>query len=174
MGDDQQKTIRAGMIGLDTSHVPSFAKMINDPQAKGDLRSLQVVAGYPGGTDFEPSATRVARFTQELRDMGIKIADTIPALLNQVDVVLLESVDGRIHWDEAKQVILAGKPLFIDKPFAGSLAEAVAIVELAKRHSVPCFSSSSLRFSKEVQQARHSSEIGKVMDSERSIFFDGF
>lgn len=163
LGEDKPKQIRAGMIGLDTSHVPAFAKMINAPNAKGDLASLTVVAGYPGGTDFEPSSTRVERFTQQLREMEIEIVETIPQLLQKVDVVLLESVDGRIHWDEAKQVILAGKPLFIDKPLAGSLADAVAIFELAKKHDVPCFSSSSLRFGDEVQAARNNSDVGQVV-----------
>lgn len=162
-GDDQQKQLRAGMIGLDTSHVPAFAKMINDPRAEGDLATLRIVAGYPGGTDFPPSATRVERFTQQLRELNIEIVDTIPQLLQKVDVVLLESVDGRIHWEEAKQVILAGKPLFIDKPLAGSLADAVAIFDLAKKHNVPCFSSSSLRFADSVQAAHSSPEVGEVI-----------
>ncbi len=29
--------LRAGMIGLDTSHVPAFAKLFNGPKAVGDL-----------------------------------------------------------------------------------------------------------------------------------------
>ena len=33
----------------------------------------------------------------------------------------------------------AGKPLFIDKPIAGSLADAIAIFEAAKRYRVPVF-----------------------------------
>jgi hypothetical protein len=58
-------------------------------------------------------------------------------------VVLLESVDGRIHLREAAPVIMAGKPMFIDKPAAGSLADVIAIYDLAKKRNVPCFSSSS-------------------------------
>ena len=33
--------------------------------------------------------------------------------------------------------------LFIDKPFAGNLADAVEIFRLARKHNVPCWSSSS-------------------------------
>ena len=163
LADDNASQIRAGMIGLDTSHVPAFANAINNPDARGDLRSIKVVAGYPGGTDFPASANRVKGFTQNLRDMGIEIVETIPELLEKVDVVLLESVDGRIHWEEAQQVILAGKPLFIDKPLAGSLADAVAILELAKKHDVPCFSSSSLRYSDSIQAVVHDEQIGDVL-----------
>jgi hypothetical protein len=151
------------MIGLDTSHVPAFARLFNDPKAGGELAGIRVVAGYPGGTDMPASRDRVAMFTEQLRGMGVEIVPTIPALLAKVDVVLLESVDGRIHLQEAIPVIKAGKPLFIDKPAAGSLADAVAIFDLARRRRVPCFSSSSLRFSGSVQELRTNSAIGQIV-----------
>jgi predicted dehydrogenase len=105
----------------------------------------------------------VAKFTEQLRGMGIEIVDSIPALLEKVDVVLLESVDGRIHLEEARPVIKAGKPLFIDKPVAGSLADAIAIYQLAKQHEVPCFSSSSYRFGEEMATIKKSEEIGRIV-----------
>src|SRR6266850_894665 len=152
--------LRAGMIGLDTSHVPAFAKIFNNPNATGDLAGIKVVAGYPGGTDIPDSRNRVKGFTEQLRGMGIEIVGTIPQLLEKVDVVLLESVDGRLHLQEAVPVIKAGKPLFIDKPAAGSLADAIAIYELAKKQNVPCFSSSSLRFSPGVQELLKNEQVG--------------
>ena len=155
--------LRVGMIGLDTSHVPAFAKVINDPDATGDLAKMRVVAGYPGGTDLPASRDRVERFTDALRQQQIEIVDTIPALLQKVDVVLLESVDGRIHLDEATQVIRAGKPLFIDKPLAGSLVDAIVIMELARRHQVPCFSASSVRFNPGIQELRNNEGVGEIV-----------
>jgi len=154
--------LRAGMIGLDTSHVPAFAKIFDHPNATGDLAGVKVVAGYPGGTDIPASRDRVKGFTEQLRGMGIEIVDTIPQLLDRVDVVLLESVDGRIHLQEATPVIKAGKPLFIDKPAAGSLADTIAIYELAKKHNVPCFSSSSLRFAPGVQELLKDEKLGTI------------
>ena len=139
-------TIRAGIIGLDTSHVPAFTKLFNSTSAGSELAGIKVVAGYPGGTDYPPSRDRVAKFTEQLRGMGVEIVDSIPKLLERVDVVLLESVDGRIHLQEATPVLEAGKALFIDKPLAGSLVDAIAIDELARRRGVPYFSSSSSRF----------------------------
>jgi hypothetical protein len=155
-------TIRVGMIGLDTSHVPAFAKFFNGPKLEGDLAGIKVVAAYPGGTDFPPSKNRVAMFTEQLRGMGIEIVDLIPKLLEKVDAVLLESVDGRIHLKEATPVIEAGKPLFIDKPAAGSLADTIAIFELAKQHSVPCFSSSSVRFGAGIQELKKNEALGVI------------
>jgi predicted dehydrogenase len=154
--------LRIGMIGLDTSHVIAFARIFNDPQAAGDLAGFAVVAGYPGGTDMPASRDRVQGFTEQLRGMGIEIAGSIPELLEICDVILLESVDGRIHLREAIPVIMAGKPLFIDKPVAGSLADAIAIYELARQRNVPCFSSSSLRFSTGIQELTGSNRLGEI------------
>ena len=156
------KTIRAGMIGLDTSHVPAFAKVFNSPKAAGDVEGIRVVAGYPGGTDIPDSKNRVAKFTNDLRQMEIEIVDTIPSLLGKVDVVMLESVDGRIHLEEAIPVIRAGKPLWIDKPVAGSLADAIVIYDLAKKHNVPVFSSSSARFGSGLRALLNNDAVGTI------------
>jgi predicted dehydrogenase len=163
-GDDSDaKLIRAGMIGLDTSHVPAFAKVFNHPKADGEVVGIRVVAGYPGGTDIPASRDRIAKFTENLREMKIEIVDSIPELLEKVDVVMLESVDGRIHLEEAIPVIKAGKPLWIDKPVAGSLADAIVIYELAKKHGVPCFSASSLRFNPGLQAVLNDEKVGSVV-----------
>ena len=76
-------TIRAGMIGLDTSHVPAFAKIFNHAGATSELAGIRIVAGYPGGTDLPASHDRVGKFTEELRGMGIEIVDSIPKLLSE-------------------------------------------------------------------------------------------
>jgi hypothetical protein len=155
--------LRAGIIGLDTSHVPAFAACFNHPEARGDLAGIRVVAGYPGGTDLPLSRDRVAKFTADLQATGVEIVDSIPALLAKVDVVVLASVDGRIHLAQAVPVILAGKPLFVDKPVAGSLAEAITIFDLARKHAVPCFSSSALRFDPGLRGLRQNAQLGSIM-----------
>jgi predicted dehydrogenase len=155
--------LRAGMIGLDTSHVPAFTRLFNNPKADGDLAGITVVAGYPGGTDMPASKTRVEKFTEQVRAMGVEIVDSIPKLLEKSDVILLESVDGRIHLAEAREAFKAGKPVFIDKPLAGTLAEAVVLFELAKKHNVRCFSSSSSRFGTDLVSLIGNAEIGEIV-----------
>src|ERR1019366_1785723 len=54
--------------------------------------------------------------------------------------------DGRLHLAQAREVIAARKPLFIDKPLAATLEDVREIARLAKAGDVPWFSSSSLRF----------------------------
>lgn len=155
-------SLRVGIIGLDTSHVPAFTKIFNAPDGTGDGVRLRVVAGYPGGTDFPPSRDRVAGFTQQMRDMGVEIVDSIEDLLARVDVVLLESVDGRVHLEQVLPVFQAGKPVFIDKPLAGSLADAIAIVELSRRYEVPFFSCSSYRFTPAVVELLDHPQVGAI------------
>src|SRR3954453_17384051 len=78
--EPQVATIRVGIIGLDTSHVPAFTKIFNSAAAGGELGGIKVVAGYPGGTDYPPSRDRVAKFTEQVRGMGVAIVNTIPEL----------------------------------------------------------------------------------------------
>lgn len=164
-GDDQPQPLRAGIIGLDTSHVVAFTRVLNGPKATGELGGVRIVAAYPGGSpDVAASRDRVAGFTKQLRDeMHVEIVDSIPALLAKVDVVLLESVDGRPHLEQVRPVIQARKPVFIDKPVAGSLSDAIAIYQLAEEAHVPCFSSSSLRFSPSIVKMKHDPHAGDVI-----------
>src|SRR5262249_49935269 len=124
--DKAPKVIRVGIIGLDTSHVGAFTGLLNDPNARGDLAGFRVGAAYRGGSDDIPdSFKRLDQFTKTLREKyKVEIVDSIEALLAKVDVVLLESVDGRPHLRQVIPVLKAGKLVFIDKPVAGSLADA--------------------------------------------------
>jgi hypothetical protein len=139
---------RIGIIGLDTSHAPAFARTFNarNPSSE-DYKGFRVVAAYPQGSrNIESSTSRVPGYIQDMREMNIEIVDSIPALLKKVDFVLLESNDGRVHLEQALPVIEAGKPMFIDKPMAASLADVISIFEAAQAKKVPVFSASSLRW----------------------------
>ena len=140
--------LRIGIIGLDTSHVTAFTRLINDAKHKDHVPGGKVVVAFKGGSaDIESSISRVEEYTRQLQtNYGVKIVATIEELCQQVDVVMLESVDGRPHLEQARPVIKAGKPLFIDKPVAGSLRDAVEIYRLAREAKVPVFTSSSYRF----------------------------
>ena len=140
--------LKLGMIGLDTSHVIAFTKLLNETNNKDYIPGGKVVAAFKGGSpDIESSRTRVDGYTKQVQEQfGVKIVDSIEELCRQVDAVLLESVDGRPHLEQARPVIKARKPLFIDKPVAGSLRDAIEIYRLAKENNVPVFSSSSYRF----------------------------
>lgn len=157
--------LRVGLIGLDTSHVVAFTQLLNDPAHPDHVPGARVVAAFKGGSpDVEASATRVDGFTATLRDKWqIEIVPTIEALLPKVDVVMLTSVDGRVHLAQARPVIAAKKPLFIDKPMAGSYADAAEIVRLAAAAGTPVFSASSRRYTEDVQDLVNDAKVGKVL-----------
>lgn len=160
--DSAQKIIRVGVIGLDTSHAPAFARCLNDESYEGYIPGCKVVAAYPQGSlDIESSTSRVPEYTKKFQEMGIEIVDSIPDLIAKVDAVLLETNDGRPHLEQVRPVLKAGKPVFIDKPLAGSLRDAVKIFAEAEAAGVPVFSASSLRYIKFGQEVRHG-EIGEV------------
>jgi predicted dehydrogenase len=141
--------LRLGIIGTDTSHVIAFTRVFNDPSNKDHVPGVRVVAAYKGGSpDVESSRSRVEGFAKELQEKwNVEIVPEIPALCAKVDGILLESVDGRTHLPQARQVIAARKPMFIDKPLAATYEDVREIARLARAAGVPWFSSSSFRWS---------------------------
>lgn len=157
------KELRIGIIGLDTSHAVAFTELLNAANAEPDLAGCRVVAAYPKGSpDIESSTSRVPGYIEAVKKHGVEIVDSIDELLKRVDAVLLETNDGRPHLAQALPVFKAGKPVFIDKPVAGSLKDAVAIYRAASESKTPVFSSSSLRFAKGAQEIRGGA-IGEVL-----------
>jgi len=164
------KPIRAGIIGLDTSHVTAFTQTLNKgpkkPEDADKVAGVRMVAAYPQGSkDIESSTKRVPDYTEKVKALGVEIVDSVEELVKRVDAVFLESNDGRVHWEQLQPVLKAGKPVFIDKPIAGSLADTIRILDAAKAAEVPLFCSSSLRFGQTTQAVRNGA-IGKVKSAE--------
>lgn len=138
---------KVGIIGLDTSHSIAFTKVLNTNKDNKDYRGYHVVAAYPyGSRDIKSSMDRIPGYTDEIKSMGVEIVNSIPALMDKVDVVLLETNDGKLHLEQAMEVFKAGKRMFIDKPMTASLKDAIAIFEASYKFKLPVFSSSSLRY----------------------------
>ena len=70
-----------------------------------------MVAAFKGGSaDIPSSISRVEGYSKTLREKyGVAFYDTIEELCKNVDCVLLESVDGRPHLEQARTVMKAGK-----------------------------------------------------------------
>jgi len=154
---------RIGIIGLDTSHCIAFTEQFNDPNADKELGGYRVVAAYPkGSNDIESSYSRIPGYTESIKELGVEIVGSIEELVEKVDVVLLETNDGRLHLEQALPVMKAGKIMFIDKPVTASLSDAIILYDQAKHYKVPVFSSSSLRFAGNAQ-AIAQGKAGKVL-----------
>ena len=147
------RDLTAGIIGTDTSHVPTLTALFNKTHPEWRIK---VVAAYKGGSpDLPTSADRVEGFAATIRDKhGVELVGSIDELLKKVDVVLLLSVDGRPHLAQVTPVLKAGKRVFIDKPLAASLADVRAIAKLSKETGTPFFSGSSYRFHPDVPKLR--------------------
>jgi hypothetical protein len=140
--------LRVGIIGTDTSHVIAFSRVLNDPSNPEHIPGAKIVAAYKGGSpDVESSRTRVEGYAKDLAEKyKVEIVGAIADLCGKADAILLESVDGRKHLEQAKEAIRCGKPMFIDKPLAATYEDALAIAKAAKAANVKWFSSSSLRW----------------------------
>jgi len=156
---------RVGIIGLDTSHSMAFTKGLNDPASELSKSGYRVTAAYPYGSTIEVSTSRIPGYVKDVQPYGVKIVESIRALLAEVDYVLLETNDGNPRLKQATEVIEAGKPVFIDKPVAASLEDVQKIYNLAERRQVPVFSTSSLRYMSTIQDAING-KIGKILGAD--------
>ena len=146
---------RVGIIGTTTSHVPAFTDILNKADNAEPLSRYKITAAFPGGMPDNPDSwDRLPTYLDNLKERKIDIYPTIEAMLPNVDCVMILSVDGRPHLEQARPVIEAGKPLFMDKPGAGSLADLLEIFRLANEKNVPIFTSSSLRFGDAIQKIK--------------------
>ncbi len=156
--------IKIGIIGLDTSHSPAFTKLFNTKNPRPELAGFKVTAAYPyGSRDIKSSMDRIPDYILQVKELGVEITDSIEALLEKVDVVLLETNDGKPRLAQARKVIQAKKPFFIDKPVAASFTDTTLIYQEAEAAGVPLFSASSLRYMSNAQAVRHEGKIGKVL-----------
>lgn len=161
-----QEIIRVGVIGLDTSHSEAFIRLLNAEKPEPQYAGFRVTAAYPyGSKTIKSSIERIPEYTEGAKKNGVTIVSSIAELLKQVDCVLLETNDGKMHLEQAAEVIKSGKPMFLDKPVAATLPEAIAIYRFAEEKNVPMFSSSALRFSPKNQELRAGKE-GKVVGAD--------
>ena len=156
--------LKVGIIGLDTSHAVRVAELLNDAGRKDHVSGAVIVAAFKGGSPtLAESADRIERFTQEVTTKyNVKLVPTIAELVQQVDAVMLLSVDGRQHLDQVRPLFAAKKRVFIDTPLAGSLKDAREILKLSRQAGVPFFSCSSDRYDKAFQDLKHDTTIGRT------------
>jgi hypothetical protein len=149
--------LKAGMVGLDTSHCRAFIELLHDPASPYHVPGVQITGVYAGGSEqFSLSRERVKGFSAEITSrFQIPTYANISELAKDVDVLFLTSVDGRQHLEQFEQLAV-GKPVFIDKPFAVTTADAAAIIQLSAATGTPVLSCSSLRFAEGITELAQS------------------
>lgn len=155
--------LRIGIVGLDTSHGVAFTQLLNDPAAPAHVPGGRVVAAVKTcSPDMPASVDRVDGFAATVeRDFGVKLRPSIEAVCAEVDAVMILSLDGRAHLEQARAVFAAGKPVFIDKPLAASLRDVREMFRLAAAAAVPVFSSSAYRFYESLMELKRA-DVGEV------------
>ena len=156
--------VKVGVLGLDNYQAVAYSQLFNDPKASGDLAGLRVVAAYPvGSPDIEESVQGLPKWKEQIGAFGVELVGSIDELLARSDAVMIMSLDGRTHLAQATPVLKAGKPLYIGRPLAASLKDAIAIFELAKEAKTRCWSSSQHRYSPGFIGMRNHPEVGQVL-----------
>lgn len=93
------------------------------------------------------------------REMGITHCQTIEQVVEECDYLIVLSPDNPEMHEELCQIPLrSGKPTYVDKTFAPTKEIAIRLFDLAEKFNTPMYSSSALRFSKEIMEL----EAGEV------------
>lgn len=127
---------------LNNFHANKFLELLRGPLASLGATVTAAWESDPTGEDW-------------CAKQNVPRANSAAAVAEHVDAVMVLAPDNiDAHLSLVKQVVPAGRPLLVDKFLAPTLADAREIVELAERHRVKLFSSSSLRFAAEVDAAK--------------------
>jgi virulence factor len=155
--------LKLGILDFDTSHAVEFARRLNHVGKDEDqfVDGAKIVIGCPGESKLSPE--RIAGFTEQMKKMDVPLVDKPADMIGNVDAMLIEAVDGSVHYERAKPFLEAGIPCYVDKPFTCSVADARKIVDLAAKKKLPLFSSSSLRFAPEIVEYMADAKQGKVL-----------
>ena len=141
--------LRLGIVDFDSSHSIEFTRRLNHCGVDADqcVEGARVVLGCPGQSTM--SAERIPGFTQQIQSCDVQLVDAPEEMLGQIDAVLVLSICGDAHLERARPFLQSGIPVYVDKPFAGSLAAAKEMFELSQASGSVLWTSSSLRFAQD-------------------------
>ncbi|BBH23506.1 oxidoreductase [Paenibacillus baekrokdamisoli] len=141
------KSLRIGLVDLDTSHPGSFVPLI---------RGLghEVTGVFDSGTIYPPGYADT--FAREHRIDAA--CESLEELVDRVDAVFIHSCNWDMHVRHAQPFVEAGKAVFIDKPIAGNVVDLRQMIDWAKQGAV-ITGGSALRYCNEVREWRER-EIG--------------
>ncbi|HLJ56460.1 MAG TPA: Gfo/Idh/MocA family oxidoreductase [Chthonomonadaceae bacterium] len=159
--------IRIGLVDFDTSHVVAFTQRLNHIGVAETewVDGAKVVAGCPGESEMMPE--RIPGYAETLKGYGIELVERPEQLIGKIDAVMIESQQGSKHLWRARPFLEAGMPVFVDKPFAETVADAETMIRLAEKHASPLMSCSALRYDPLVTQAiARTAELGKILSAD--------
>lgn len=92
------------------------------------------------------------------------VVEQVEDLLDLADALIITDRHGGLHREHASPFLTRGRPVYVDKPLACSVADADAIVEQARAHDAPLTSSTPLRWLPELDALEREtvSELGSI------------
>lgn len=130
---------------LDEWHANNYPEMIND-LTDGEMKVCYAYAYTepPEGFGFKSNAEWAA-------GKGVELLGSIEEVIEKSDYLVVLSPDNpEMHEELCDLPLKSGKRTYVDKTFAPDKATAIRIFENAEEHNTPCYSSSALRFSAEL------------------------
>jgi len=145
--------IKIGQLGLGSHNF--LGRLLNPPddmKGKVKCRPYAVWDDVPG----------VAEKLKQSQGFEKVITDPVQ-LVKESDVVHVEHADYRRALELARPALEMGKPVFINRPFTYTIADAEETVRLAKVYNAPLMSASSLEFQPEVaEMQKFAAEKGPI------------
>ncbi len=143
--------IKIAIIGIDTSHSVAYPSVMQGPGRR--IAGMRATACLSFLTPFTNRQIIEDR-SRQLEALGVKVSENMDEALEGCDAIMLEINDGSYHLEYFRKVAGLGKPVFLDKPLACSLADGRAILRLAEKHSTRVWSGSSIPFLPDIVRAR--------------------
>ena len=149
-------TFRIGQVGLGShSFLLSLMNPPKDFNGKVKIVSTGVWDDAPGVAE-----------SMSARGYGKPYA-SLEQITKESDAVHVEHGDYRRVLEFARPALESGKPVFINRPFTASIADAEEVIRLAKAYDAPVMSASSLEFQPVVaEMKKFAGEKGPVREYE--------
>ena len=127
--------LKIGIVGSDNSHAIAYSKLANVEKIVGDKCQVVGIWGQ------EEARTREVAVAGEIGTIVAAPED----LLEMVDAAIVVDRHGGLHLEHALPFIEKGLPVYVDKPFAVSLADCRAMLDAAAQSGSLLSSFSPLR-----------------------------
>jgi predicted dehydrogenase len=146
--------LNVALIGLDSSHSIEFARRFQAPDCpeSSKVGGIRVTKCLRFETRFQ-GAEGLAKGQKQLEAWGVNVTDSFEEAVCDADALMIEINDPALHLDYFDRAAGLGKPVFLDKPLADTVANGRRILDLAARQGTRWFSASSLRFAAELEEA---------------------
>ncbi len=145
---------KVALVGLDTSHSVDFIRLMQGTDCPPDqkITGMLATACMRFDTPFQSKEGLDDR-QKILESWGVKVTTHFEECVADCDAIMLTINDPAFHLEYFTKCASLGKPIFMDKPLADTLANGKAISALAAAKGVKVMSSSSLRHTSALLEA---------------------